>query len=115
MFAWIERFFQRKKFTVAAAGTLSDERDFRNCYPTRIFVENTTNAPTALTFQLVSPVDDLTFVDLYSGGSALSITVVVNKWNAIPDDIAKLIGCERVKVGCAAWSAGGRVWFDTCT
>lgn len=116
MFGWIERLWGRRTFTVIATGTQSNEMDFRGCYPTRIFVESTTGAPTSLGFSLDNPGDSTAaFVQLYTGGSAMAITVTVNKWNAISDDIAKLIGCSRIKVDCAAWTDGGRIWVDTST
>jgi hypothetical protein len=117
MLGWIYRFFSRKTFTVAAAGTLSSENDFGSCYPTRVFVENTTGAPTSLLFDLDDPTSaTATFVDLYTtAGAAYTLAVTPGKWVAIDSDISKLIGASRIKVACAAWSAGGRIFFDTCT
>jgi hypothetical protein len=117
MFGWIHRFFSRKIFTIAAAGTLSDENDFKNSYPTRVFVENTTGAPTSLLFDMDDPTNpSAAFVDLYTtAGSLYTLAVTPGKWVAIDSDISKLIGASRIKVACAAWSAGGRIFFDTCT
>jgi hypothetical protein len=113
---WIERFYQRKKFTVEPTGEQSNEQNFRGCYPTRIFVEDTADAPTSIGISLDDPTDEAAaFIGLESGGSDLAITVVPGKWVAIASDISKLIGCSRVKIDCAAWSAGGRIWVDTST
>ena len=113
---WIHRFYDRRLFTIAASGTLSDEKDLAGCYPTRVFVENTTGAPSALTFWIDDPTSATgTFIQLYSAGSALSISVTAGKWNELSSDLAKLIACKRVKVGCSSWSAGGRIYFDLST
>ena len=116
MWGWIWRFFDRRMFTVAASGTLSDEKAFRGCYPTRIFVENTTGAPSALTFWLDDPTNATgSFIQLYTAGAALSISVTAGKWNEISSDLAKLISSDRVKIGCSSWSAGGRIYVDVST
>lgn len=111
-----ERLPNRRTATIAAAGTESTEIDFGGCYPVRVYVQNTTGAPTSIGLKIADPLTPGSFVDLYSGGSALAIAVTPGKWVDLTDVIPALININvPCKAACSAWSAGGKIVFDTST
>lgn len=113
---WLQRLFNKNLQTIAALATESGEFQCPEGYPTRVWIENTTDAPTELGVSIESPLSEsATFIGLDKNGDALAITVTPGKWNSLSPAIADLIGANRFKFTFSAWTAGGRMAIQRST